>query len=400
MQLRWWGHAIFAAGYCAAAVVTVVLLAVLRPQTDTVVVVLAGAVVVLAGGLVHEVVTRRAVERKVFERQVRLREAYEDLVDMFLKLKPPKTKSGPAVKAVPSALPEAPLPDPAPSLPEPAPSLPELAARASSPEARVRRAPPRMVRTPASLAPLSPEDAETAAMIRAALAEERVEAFLQPIVGLPSRKSRFFEVLSRIRLPDDGLVLPDRYLAVAEREGMLPAIDELCFARVAAMIRETDRHKHAIGFFCNVSPQTLGDAAFLARFLGNGGDPHNLKGKLVFELSQRTLTAEIASSLSVVNELAEAGFCFSMDRVDLLDIDVPAMVGHQVHYLKLNCDFFLQPPTRNAAVDLLRRLEGQPVALIVEKIETEHQLAGLAEFGITLAQGYLFGAPRLSRRTA
>jgi len=390
MQLRWWGHTIFAAGYCAVAAVTVLLLVVLRPPIDLVVIVLAGAVVVLAGGLIHEVVTRRAAERKLLQRQMRMRQAYEDLVDMILKLKPPKPKAEAAPKA----------------------ETHEIGGEAAAPSHPVdtppRRAPPKLPRPPASYTPpaeaapppLSPAEAETVAMIREALAEERVEAFLQPIVALPARKHRFFEVLSRIRLPDGSLILPERYLALAEREKLLPAIDELCLARAIGLIRETDRHHHAIGFFCNLSVSTLGDGAFQARFLGGGGDPHNLGAKLVFELSQRDLTAELASSLSVVTELAGVGFRFSMDRVERLDIDVAALVQHQVRYLKLNCDFFIRPETRSAVMDLRRRLEGQPVDVIVEKIETERQLLDLEDLGLEFAQGYLFGEPRLSRRSA
>ena len=392
MQLRWWGHTIFAAGYCAVAAATVLLLAAFRPHTDIVTIVLAGAVVVLAGGLVHEVVTRRANERKLFERQMRLRQAYEDLVDMFLKMKA-KAKAAAAQKpAEPEAVAEGPA-VPAPVVPAPA-------------EPPVRRAPSRVPRpapAPASepqrLPPLSPAETETVTMIREALAEERIEAFLQPIVTLPSRKPRFFEVLSRIRQADDALILPERYLAVAERERLLPAIDELCFARAEKMIRETDRHNHAIGFFCNVSVLTLAEPPFLARFLGGGGDPHHLRNKLVFEMSQRDLAAELASPLSVVGELVGAGFHFSMDRVERLEIDVAALVRHQVRYLKLNCALFIESETRGVALDLWRRLEGQPVELIVEKIETERQLLDLEDLGLDLAQGYLFGEPRLSRRT-
>ena len=188
---------------------------------------------------------------------------------------------------------------------------------------------------------------------------------------------------------------------MAGRERLLPAIDELCFARAATMIRETDRHHHAIGFFCNVSVSTLAEQSFLSRFLGGGGDPYHLRSKLVFEMSQRDLAEELASPLSVVGELVGAGFRFSMDRVERLDaIDVGALVTHQVRFLKLNCSLFIDPATRAAATGLRRELEGQPVELIVEKIETERQLLDLEDLELELAQGYLFGEPRLSRRSA
>ena len=145
---------------------------------------------------------------------------------------------------------------------------------------------------------------------------------------------------------------------------------------------------------------TLGDGAFHSRFLGGGGDPGHLGPKLVFEMAQRDLAGELAEPLSVVAELAEAGFRFSMDRVERLDIDVAALVRHNVRFLKINCDLFIRPETRSAVMALRRRLEGQPIDLIVEKIETERQLLDLEDLGLGFAQGYLFGEPRLSRRSA
>ena len=392
MQLRWWGHLIFAVGYCSVAAVTVLLLALFRPQTDVVVIVLAGAVVVLAGGLVHEVVTRRANQRKLFERQMRTRQAYEDLVEMILKMKASKSKTAPAKGEEPGAPPPF---DPPPAVPH-APPEPPPALQPPPPEPP----PPRRAAAVPVKPPLSPAEAETAAMIREALAEERIEAFIQPIVTLPARKPRFFELLSRIHLRNDTLVLPEQYLAVAERENLLPAIDELCFARATQLIRETDRHHHAIGFFCNVAAQTLGDAAFLNRFLGGGGDPLHLHTKLVFEMNQRDLSAELLSPLSALGELAAVGFRFSMDRIERYDIDVEALVRHQVQYLKINSNDFAKPETRSAVAGLMRRLEGQPVEVVVEKVEAEWQLNDLEDLKLELGQGYLFGEPRLSRRTS
>ncbi len=395
MHIRWWGHTIFAAGYCSVAALTVLLLLVLRPLTDRVVVVLAGVVVVLGGGLIHEVVIRRANEQKLAERQLRLRQAYEDLVDMFLKMKGAKPKTAAAKAEAEAGVVGAPsAPDVAG---QPAPSA--AAVPAESPPEPSRKPAPRMARLQAP-PPLSPAEAETAAVIRAALAEERVEAFLQPIVGLPGRKPRFFEVLSRIRLPNDSLLLPHQYLTVAEHEKLMPPIDEVCLARAAGMIRETNRHKHAIGFFCNISAQTLGAVPFLERFLGGGGDSHGLRNKLVIEMSQRDLTAEMASSMSAVSELVAIGFQFSMDRIESLDIDISTLFKHNLQFVKLNCGLFIQPETRNAARSLKQRLQEQSISVIIEKVETERQLLDLEELGLELVQGFLFGEPRLSRRTS
>ena len=384
MQLRRAGHIVFALGYTALAAVVALLLAVFRPQTDEVVIVLAAAVVLLAGGLAHEVTARLGYQRKINERLVRMRQAYEDLVDLILKTRTEKAKSHGGDVAPAPAEPAAPEPPPA------------------------RRPPSRLPRPAAAAADggghhppaLAHDDGAMAAVLREALAENRVETYLQPIVGLPQRKHRAYEVLSRLRLSDGSLLQPDRYLAVAERDRLLPVLDLLMVGRAAQLIRETDLRRHAISFFCNVSAQTLTDGAFMAQVLGPGGGQDGVRAKLVIEMSQRDLSNELAAPAGVVRELAQAGYRLSMDQVDRLTIDVEALIEHGVRFLKLNCAFFSLAERRTGVMALRRRLTGQPIDVIVEKIETEHQLKELEDLGIELAQGFLFGEPRLTRRVS
>src|SRR5688572_15753061 len=71
------------------------------------------------------------------------------------------------------------------------------------------------------------DEQEILDLVREGLRENAVELALQPIVSLPQRKRRFFECLSRVRTRDGGVIVPEQYLAVAERHGLVTAIDNL-----------------------------------------------------------------------------------------------------------------------------------------------------------------------------
>ncbi|MEI6984967.1 MAG: EAL domain-containing protein [Rhodospirillaceae bacterium] len=379
MRFKRGGDLLFALGYCSVAVVLGLLLWVIRRETDPVVIVLAVVQVVLAGGLAHEVMTRRSNESKIMERLGRMRQSYADLAGLILTTR------------VPRAACDAPEPaldgDDEPAVVAPRPSVRAVrAVRAGVSEVR----PPPLI--------LSQEEAEIAATLRRALAENRVEVYLQPIVRLSHRKHCGYELLSRIRMPDGSLLEPDFFHKVAESEALLPEMDVLLLNRVGQMIRETDRHGHAINFFCNISPSTLTDRSFMADFLGAGGDPHGLRAKLVFEMTQRDLEAEMGTSMGVVAELALVGFRFSIDNVDNLDIDPAVLVRSEVRFIKLNAGFLSVPERRLEIVELLRRIGGQPIEVIAERIECESQVAEALELGIEVGQGILFGEPRPSRR--
>ena len=52
--------------------------------------------------------------------------------------------------------------------------------------------------------------------VRGALAENRIDLYLQPIVSLPQRRTVFYESFSRLRDETGRVMMPSEYLAVAE----------------------------------------------------------------------------------------------------------------------------------------------------------------------------------------
>ncbi|MGH6996887.1 MAG: EAL domain-containing protein, partial [Phenylobacterium sp.] len=67
--------------------------------------------------------------------------------------------------------------------------------------------------------------------VREALAENRVDLYLQPVVGLPQRRTIFYESYSRLRDATGRVMMPAEYLAVAEPEGLVTSIDNLLLFR-------------------------------------------------------------------------------------------------------------------------------------------------------------------------
>src|SRR3546814_12549901 len=85
---------------------------------------------------------------------------------------------------------------------------------------------------------------------------------LQPIVLLPQRKRRYYECFSRLRTADGYMILPEQYIAVAEREGIVSAIDNMLLIRCIQLVRKIQNRGEKLDFFCNISSHTLGDDAF------------------------------------------------------------------------------------------------------------------------------------------
>ena len=238
-------------------------------------------------------------------------------------------------------------------------------------------------------------------IVREALRLDRVDVYLQPIVSLPQRRHCFYECFTRIRADDGSVVLPDQYIPLAEREGLVTAIDNMLLFRCVQLIRRTQRRNRDTIFFCNISHESLGDLDFFNDFVDFIADNRDLAPGLVFEVRQADMQAANGALFENLRRLVELGFRFSLDQVTHFEMDLEALARAQFHYIKADAGRLLEHRSIEAGEADIRRikreLDRHGVDLIIEKIETEQQLVELLDFNIDYGQGYLFGEPRLSK---
>ncbi len=396
-------HIVYALAYLVAGVAIGATLPEMRPEADPLLGWLTGAVVILAGALVHDIVTRLERERLAASRIHRLHGTVEALAEELAHHRAAVADDGARhagaarydavmqevklLQSLVTRLSERRAPRP------PAGTAPAVERRGPASGDALAAAPPPV---PVPAGPMN--DALVLEAVRDALKADRIDVYLQPIVSLPQRKHRFYEVFSRVRSADGQQIMPDRYLELAEREGLIATIDNLLLVRCIQLIRETERRQHSIGFFSNISAATLSDSDFMRPFLHMMTQNQALVPKLVFELSQGDLRAGGAVTMGILSQLSRLGFHFSMDQVTSLDIDVELLLRHQFRYVKLDRALVLDPAQARRVKELRRRFAAEGIDLIVEKIETENQLIEVLDTGFDFGQGYLFGEPRLSRK--
>jgi cyclic-di-GMP phosphodiesterase TipF (flagellum assembly factor) len=238
-------------------------------------------------------------------------------------------------------------------------------------------------------------------LVREGLRENAVELALQPIVSLPQRKRRYFECLSRVRTGDGNVIVPEQYLDVAERYGLLAAIDNLLLFRCIQTLRRIRKSNANVGFFLNISPHTLADRGFFKDFITLMAQNIELAPALVFEFPQRSLAQADDSLWRDLDRLAQMGFRFSMDQVADLDIDASDLSSRHFRFLKLDAGRVMDAARQGlfgADPKMLKRtLDSYAIDLIVERIETEGMLRELLDLNIDFGQGFLFGEPRIAK---
>lgn len=242
---------------------------------------------------------------------------------------------------------------------------------------------------------------EVLEVVRDALRNNRVELFVQPIVSLPQRKRRHYECFSRIRGEGDAILTPDQYIAVAEREGLMNAIDNMLLFRGVQLVRRLQKANSDSSLFVNVSEHTLGDTRFLREFVAFMSSNRDLAPHLVFEFTQDSVQRHSADALAELDRLGRLGFRLSMDQVATLDFDLAELRRLHIRFLKIEAGRLLdqtRATTQRLDIKAFKRaLDEQAIDLIVEKIESEQTLLEILDMPVDFGQGYLFGEPRAAK---
>jgi cyclic-di-GMP phosphodiesterase TipF (flagellum assembly factor) len=242
--------------------------------------------------------------------------------------------------------------------------------------------------------------------IRDALAENRVDLYLQPVVALPQRKTVFYESFSRLRDETGRVMMPAEYLAVAEPAGLMTAIDNLLLFRCVQIVRRLAKQDRRIGIFCNVSMASLADESFFPQFLDLLTDNRDLAGALIFEVGQAAFESRSSVEARNMGKLADLGFRFSLDKVVDLDLDLQDLSRSDVKFVRVAAQSLLDQLVEVdgrlilrslpdlAAEDFAALTRRYGVEVIAEKVESERQVVDILDLDIAYGQGHLFGEPR------
>ena len=250
-------------------------------------------------------------------------------------------------------------------------------------------------------APISDAEARRMAAIVHASEADRVELHLQPIVALPKRTVRFYEVLARLRLADDTVLLPHEFLPLLERLGRAPEFDRRVLVRAIAIACHLKARGSEALVSVNLSSRAVDEPGFLGAVARLFEASPDAVGRVVLELPQgcwQSLDRERAAGLA---GLRAGGVPLALDRATDLTLDPHALAELGVRFVKVSADLLLGTGrNRDPEVgdrDLASVLRRAGLELVAECVEREDTVPELLDRAVPLAQGFIFAPPRAIR---
>ncbi len=247
--------------------------------------------------------------------------------------------------------------------------------------------------------PLGHLDAVSAAdVVRHVIDQGRIEIMLQPIVTLPQRKIRWYEILSRMRLETGEILLPEDFLPSMAMGDLALTFDTLVLYRAVQLVRRMQTRNKEIGVVVNLCAASLsGGVAFehLIDFLSANSA---LNDSLVLEISQSAYNSLGALEFESLAAIAKLGFRFSLDQTRDMRLDAKALADRGFKTVKIPGEVLLGRMAGGSGdihpADLSDMLNRYGIALAADKIEAEATVIDLLDYDIAYAQGFLFAPPR------
>jgi diguanylate cyclase (GGDEF)-like protein len=236
--------------------------------------------------------------------------------------------------------------------------------------------------------------------LHVALDRNEFRLLYQPIIDLRRQRVVGAEALLRWRHPVEGLLTPDRFLAIAEEAGVIVPVTRWIIRRVCRLAAEwRQRLPQGADFFIsvNLSAAVLrspGLRDFVAEALR---DTHIPAENLKFELSEGGIVSNVTTARAVLDELHDTGIELMLDDFGTGYSSLSYLQLFPFDYVKIDRPFVSRTGSEranNAIVSaILQMASNLGLRAIAEIVETRAAAQTLSEMGCDFGQGYYFGGP-------
>ncbi len=226
-----------------------------------------------------------------------------------------------------------------------------------------------------------------------ALAEDRIEMFLQPQVRLPDERVIGAEALVRWRNRDGSLVMPAAFIPMAEQTGAIRELGERVTTKAVLALARWGAAAHRLSV--NVSMRQLEEAGF-ADWLVALCQLHGVAcPRLRLEITETAFTLDHSQVQASLEALSGHGFELSIDDFGTGHSSLGRLTELRFQELKIDRSLVhgleLDARARKLAAMIVELGQDLGVEVLAEGVETEAQLLRLRDMGCHLAQGWRWG---------
>jgi diguanylate cyclase (GGDEF)-like protein len=233
--------------------------------------------------------------------------------------------------------------------------------------------------------------------LRRALDQDEIEIRFQPQVSVTSGAITGVEALARWRHPQYGELGAATLFGVAEGSDYLAQLSDHVQRKAIAAAAAWPAALGHLRLAVNITAADIARPGFAAQFLDTVRESGFAPDRLTVEVTESGLIEDLAAAAALLAELRSGGLRAAIDDFGTGYSSLAYLKALPLDYLKL--DKRLSQDIAGSARDrvvvrgVIEMARSLGLGVIAEGVETEEQLALLAEEGCTLYQGFLCAPP-------
>jgi diguanylate cyclase (GGDEF)-like protein len=249
----------------------------------------------------------------------------------------------------------------------------------------------------AELNQLTGERLALEAALRHALDRGEIEVFYQPKIGFGSGRVTGVEALIRWRHPQLGLLLPDKFIVIAEETGAIVPIGYWTLKRVCDRARRWQEQGMPLSVAVNLSAVQFHDPQLVPRLgeilRSTGAQPHMLE----LEITESMVMKDPDGAVKVMQAIRAMGVRLSIDDFGTGHSSLGYLKHFPVNQLKVDRSFVRDLPHNGDDVAITRAVIAMAhslrMSVVAEGVEHRHQFELLRSEGCDEFQGYYCRPP-------
>ncbi|MDD2967024.1 MAG: EAL domain-containing protein [Desulfovibrionaceae bacterium] len=231
-----------------------------------------------------------------------------------------------------------------------------------------------------------------------ALLEGQFVLYLQPKVDIATSRIVGAEGLVRWLHPVDGIISPNRFIPLFEKNGFILQLDTTIWEQACQVIQRW----LLAGFTpppvsINMSRAHIHDPLLIDKLEAMTQKYQVPPALLELEITESAFLENESTMYSTINRLRQKGFLFSMDDFGSGYSSLNVLKNIPVDYIKIDRGFLNEVSTTEKGKTVIRysiaMAKEMNIGVIAEGVENAEQAAFLLQAGCRYAQGYLYSRP-------
>jgi diguanylate cyclase (GGDEF)-like protein len=243
----------------------------------------------------------------------------------------------------------------------------------------------------------SPSKLAMVADLRRALDGDEVVLYYQPKINISTGDLVGAEALVRWQHPRDGLILPDDFIPIAERTGLINPLTRHVMNTALAQARTWIDRGQPLAIAVNLSARNLHDEHF-AQLVGDLLAAHKVPAQLLeLEVTESTIMIDPERAKQMLVKLSALGVRLALDNFGVGFTSLSQLKALPFNEIKIDRSFVIgMTRDRNDSLivaSVISLGHNLGLSLVAEGVETENTLTVLSGLGCDIAQGNQIGEP-------